>query len=72
MNTKNNTPLIVAFIVVAALFLLFGGGAMTGGMMQSGVHGGGWMDERSWMWIPAFLALVLGLALGWALVRKKE
>ena len=37
METKSNTPLIVAIVVIAivvvvGLFLYFGGGPMTGGM----------------------------------------
>jgi hypothetical protein len=72
MNTKTNTPLVIAFAVVVVLFLLFGGGAMTGGMMNSGMHGSGWMGERSWMWIPALLTLSLGVVLGWIIFKKKE
>ena len=80
MNTKNNTPLVIAFVVVIVLFLLFGGGAMTGGMMNSGInngmnggmHGSGWLSERSWMWVPALITLGLGVVLGWAIFKKKE
>jgi hypothetical protein len=71
MNTKSNTLLVTAFVVVAVLFLLFGGGAMTGGMMNGGVHGTGWMDERGWMWTPTIITLCLGVVLGWAIFRKK-
>ncbi|HCA79598.1 MAG TPA: hypothetical protein DEP53_07685 [Bacteroidetes bacterium] len=72
MNTKPNTPLVIAFVVVIVLFLFFGGGAMTGGMMNGGMHGTGWMGERDWMWTPALLTLVLGVVLGWAIFKKKE
>ena len=72
MNTNSDKSLIVAFVVVVALVLLFGGGAMTGGMMNGGVHGTGWMDERSWMWTPAIIALCLGVALGWVIFKKKK
>lgn len=80
MNTKNNTPLIIAFVLVIVLFLLFGGGAMTGGMMNSGINNGmhdgmngnGWLDERSWMWFPAVITLGLGFVLGWIIFKKKE
>ncbi len=71
MNTKANTPLVIAFVVVVVLFLGFGGGAMTGGMMNGGMHGSGWMGDRSWMWTPALLALGLGVALGWVIFKKK-
>jgi preprotein translocase subunit SecG len=42
METKSNTPLIVAIVVIAivaivGLFLYFGGGAMIGGMMNGGM-----------------------------------
>lgn len=46
MNTKTNTPLVIAFVAVVVLFLVFGGGAMTGGMMNGGMHGSGGMGER--------------------------
>ena len=72
MNTKNNTPLVIAFVIVVVLFLLFGGGAMTGGMMNGGMNGSGWMSERSWMWFPALITLSLGVVLGWVIFKKKE
>ena len=76
MNTKNNTPLVIAFVIVVVLFLLFGGGAMTGGMMNGGMHNGlnenGWMGERSWMWFPALITFGLGIVLGWVIFKKKE
>ncbi len=72
MNTTNNTPLVIVLIVVILFFLFFGGGAMTGGMMNGGVHGTGWMDERSWMWTPALLALSLGIILSWVIFKKKN
>lgn len=40
--------------------------------MNSGVHGSGWMEERSWMWIPGVLTLVLGVVLGWGIFKKNE
>jgi chromate transport protein ChrA len=72
MNTMSNTTLVVAFVFVVILFLSFGGGAMTVGMMNGGVHGSGWMEDRSWMWIPALFTLVLGVVLGWGIFKKKE
>jgi hypothetical protein len=30
------------------------------------------MGERSWMWTPALLTLVLGVELDWAIFKKKE
>jgi len=72
MDTRTNTPLVAAFVVVVVLVLLFGGGAMTGGMMNGGVHGSGWMGDRSWMWTPAIVTLGFGVVLGWFLFKKKE
>jgi hypothetical protein len=72
MNTSTNTPLVIAFVVVVVLFLLFGGGAMTGGMMNDGVHGTGWMGERNWMWTPTLITLGLAVVLGWMLFSKKK
>ncbi len=76
MNTKNNTPLVIAFVVIIVLFLLFGGGAMTGGMMNGGMHDGynenGWMSDRSWLWFPALITLGIGVVLGWVIFKKKE
>ncbi len=72
MNTTTNTPLVIAFAIVVVLFLLFGGGAMTGGMMNGGAHGTGWVGDGSWMWTPALLTLVLGVVLGWAIFNKKK
>ena len=75
MNTTTNKALVIAFVVVAAIFLLFSGGAISGAMMN-GMHGSGWMSERSWMWIPAqitlVLGLVLGLVIGWGNLKKKK
>lgn len=70
MNTSTNT-LVSALVIVVVLFLLFGGGAITGGM-NGGMHGSGWMNERSWMWTPTLLTLGLGVVLGWAIFKKKE
>ncbi|MHB8578843.1 MAG: hypothetical protein ACYDA4_03160 [Ignavibacteriaceae bacterium] len=76
MNTRNNKPLMVAFIVVVVLFLFFSVWGMSGGMMSggmnSGMNGNGWMGWRSWMWAPTLITLFLGVALGWAIFKKKE
>jgi len=71
MNNKAGTPLLIAFAILVVLIVLFGGGAMTGGMMNGGVHGSGWMGDRSWMWTPALVALGLGVVLGWFLFKKR-
>jgi hypothetical protein len=72
MNTRRDRTLIIALVLVIALFLLFGGGAMTGGMMNGGMHGlNGWMSNRGWMWFPALITLGIGIAIGWAIFKKK-
>ncbi|HCY74737.1 MAG TPA: hypothetical protein DHV28_02360 [Ignavibacteriales bacterium] len=75
MNTKNNKPLVIAFVVVIVLFLLFGSGAMTGGMMDGGMHNSlnenGWMSNRSWMWFPTLITLSIGIVIGWLIFKKK-
>lgn len=72
MDTKNNSPLLIAFVVVVVLFVLFGGGAMTGGMMNGGIDEGGWMANRGWMWTPTLITLGLGVVLGWMIFSKKK
>jgi hypothetical protein len=71
MKESRNSSLVIAFVVVVLLFLLFGGGAMTGGMMNDGAHGSGWMGERSWMWTPTLITLGLGVVIGWIIFKKK-
>ena len=71
MNESSKIPLAIAFVVVVVLFLIFGGGAMTGSMMSGGMMGQGSIGGFSWMWIPTFLTLGLGLLLGWAIFGKK-
>ena len=71
MNESSKTPLVIAFVVVVVLFLIFGGGAMTGSMRCGGMMGQGWIGGYSWMWIPTFLTLGLGVLLGWVIFGKK-
>jgi hypothetical protein len=82
MNESSKPPLVIAFVVVVVLFLIFGGGAMTGSMMGGGMMGRGWIGGYrmgqgwinggfSWMWIPTFLTLGLGVLLGWLIFGKK-
>jgi preprotein translocase subunit SecG len=67
MNKTTKTLLVVAFVVVVVVFMFFG----SGGMMDGGRHESGWMGERSWIWIPALLTIILGVALGWGVFKKK-
>jgi len=72
MNAKTNKPLFLAFIIVVIIFLLLCGGAITMTMMNAGINGNGMMSNISWIWIPAMVALLLGVLLGWAIFWKKE
>lgn len=72
MQSGTNSPLVIVFVVVVLVFLLFGGGALSGGMMNDGGHGSGWMGERSWMWTPTLVTLCLGVVLGWIIFKKKN
>ncbi len=72
MNTKTNKPLILAFIIVVIVFLLFCGGALTMTINNTGMNKNGMMSNINWMWIPAILALLLSVLLGWAIFWKKE
>ncbi len=72
MSKTTNTPLVIIFVVVIVLFLVFGVGAMSGGMMNGGMHEYGWMGERNWMWFPALIMLGLGFVLGWLIFKKKD
>jgi hypothetical protein len=72
MNTKNNKALSLAFIIVVVLFLLFCGGAISMTMTNIRMNGNGMMSNISWMWIPAMLALLLSILLGWTIFSKKD
>ncbi len=72
MNAPNKTVLGIAFAVVVILLLLFGGGAMSGATMNGGMMGNGAMGGISWMWIPAVLALGLGVLIVWAIFRQRR
>jgi high-affinity Fe2+/Pb2+ permease len=41
-------------------------------MMNAGINGNGMMSNISWIWIPAMVALLLSVLLGWAIFWKKE
>jgi hypothetical protein len=71
MNARNNTGLVIVFVVVVLLFLLFGGVAMTGASLNGGMMGSGRVGGFSWMWIPTLLTLGIGILLGWAVIGKK-
>ncbi len=82
MNKSNRIVLITAFLVVILLFLAFGYGAMSGSFMGRGMMGGGRMmgdgtmgqygyGGYPWMWIPAVIALGIGIFFGWLLFGKK-
>ena len=72
MNPANRPVLVGALVVAVVLFLLLGGGAMTGATMGGGMMGNGMMGGVSWMWIPTFLTLGLGVLLGWVIFGKRS
>lgn len=76
IKTTANKSLVIAFIVVVLLFLFFGGWGMTGGEMNSGMHGGmnenGWISERGWTLFPTTITLFLGVVIGLMLFKKKN
>jgi hypothetical protein len=72
MNINTNKPLFLAFIIVVIIFLLLCGGAITMTMMNAEINGNGMMSNISWIWIPAMVALLLSVLLGWAIFWKKE
>jgi hypothetical protein len=72
MNKRTNKPLVLAFIIVVVVFLMFCGGAVTMTMKNAGVNGSGIMNNISWMWSPAMLALLLSVLLGWTIYWKKN
>ena len=55
-------PQLVVFIAVATLFMFFGGGMLA----SDGMRG------ISWMWIPIFLPLGLGILFGWFIFGKNN
>ncbi|MCK9209984.1 MAG: hypothetical protein M0P61_04010 [Ignavibacteriaceae bacterium] len=80
MNTKTNTPLVLAFIIVVVVFLLFCGGAISMTMfctgmnhgMNNGMNNNGFFNNISWMWVPTIVAFIVSVLLGWVLFSKKE
>jgi hypothetical protein len=72
MNTRTDTPLVLAFIIVVIVFLLFCGGAITSTMMNTEMRNSGLMWGISWMWIPAAIALLVSVLLGWVIFQKKS
>jgi heme/copper-type cytochrome/quinol oxidase subunit 2 len=72
MKIKTNIPLALAFIIVVVVFLLLCGGAITMTLMNSEMNKNGMMNNISWMWIPATIALLLSVLLGWVLFTQKN
>lgn len=72
METKNNKPLIIVFVVLSALFLFFLGGALSVTINDGGVMGSGWSSGISWMWLLALLFLSLGIMVGWPIFSKNK
>ncbi len=72
MITRTSRPLILAFIIVVIVFLLFLGGAITATLNDAGINGNGMMNNISWMLVPAMLAMLLSVLLGWTIFWKKS
>jgi hypothetical protein len=72
METKENKPLIIVFVVMIVLFLLFCGGAVSVTIAYGGMMGNGWTSGISWMWMPALLFLTLSILLAWVIFVKKK
>jgi hypothetical protein len=70
MNSKTNTPRLIALVAVFVIVIIFGGWAMSREISNSGITESGW-GELSWMLIPAIIALGLGDVLGISIFRKK-
>jgi hypothetical protein len=71
MRTINYSPLFLAFVIVVIIFLLFTGGAITMTMTQSQMNSTSLMSSVSWLWVPALVALLLSVLLGWTIFGKK-
>ena len=71
MSTRTSKPLILAFIIVVIVCLLFLGGAITTTLNDAGINGNGMMNNISWMLVPAMLAMLLSILLGWTIFWKK-
>ncbi len=80
MNTFENKPLVLAFIIVTVVFLISLGGAIAMTMTSSGTHNGmsmgmnnnGLLDNISWLWIPTCVFFLLSILLGWGIFGKKK
>ncbi|MFA6979574.1 MAG: hypothetical protein WC209_09650 [Ignavibacteriaceae bacterium] len=72
MNTKTNTPLVLAFIIVVIVFLLFCGGAISMTLFGTGMNSNNFFNNISWMWVPAIVAFIVSALLGWVLFSKRE
>lgn len=72
MNTKISKPQVLAFIIVVIVFLLLCGSAITITMKSAEINGNGMMNNISWMWAPAMLALFVSILLGWAIFWEKK
>lgn len=80
MNTFDNKPLVLAFIIVTVVFLISLGGAIAMTMANSGQHNGmnmgtnnsGLLDNISWLWIPTGGFFLLSILIGWGIFLKRK
>lgn len=68
----NNKYLIVGFIVIVMLSLYFGSGVMMGDGMNGRINESGWTGGNGWRWFPAVVTLIVGVLVGWLLLKKNK
>jgi hypothetical protein len=71
MNPAARATLAIAFVATAFLLFLYGEGVTPWAEASAVMTGSAKVDEFRWMWLPAALFVVVGIALFPVLVRKK-
>jgi hypothetical protein len=70
VQETSKTPIVIAFIAVVMVFLIFAGGALADSGMVGGTLGHRTVAGLSWIWIPTFFTMGLGVMVGLVLFRK--
>jgi hypothetical protein len=71
MDSKTDSYLVIALIFVLLIFIFCTCWAISGEMMKGDMNTSGW-SERSWMLIPAVIALGFSDVLGWVILKRKS